>query len=616
MEPQPTAPISSKKTLLEKLSPSNKVSALIAIAIFALGVYTLLHLTTGRAATTPILYEAESFSLPTGSAISSDSTTSAGQYVGILRNGAITKSITLDNPATEIAIKARGSNCAGNANFTLSVNGKSLTTKTVSTSWSSYSQTVNLPAGAHTLSIAFTNDYSARKCDRNLYIDTVSLLVTDSTKTTPSTSALPVVVPFKLASGSASLTDWSSDGGYTGGNTANYAGTVALGTSTAPEALYRNERYGAFQYSFSGLDPAKVYSIKLHFIESYVSAKGQRVFNVTINGSSILTNFDIFAEAGGKGIALVKSFSFSPDASGNALLNFIPGAVDNPKICGIEIDLASSSTSTTPTPTPSTTPTPQKILRSATFDDLALSDPISPSAFNIATGGTNTNPAEYDDTSIVDDSRGTGKVIRTRLDANTIRSTPSGNNGAVLFPPIPSVDNACISYDIKFDSKFDFSLGGKLPGLEGVVQGTSPSDPTGGHYTEMGWSGRMMWLGPKAYSWAGPVNMAVSYMYHYGQSDIYGDNVLWNKAFAAGTWHTVKQCYVMNTPGVADGVLQAWFDGVQVLDRHNFVYRSSSRPDLHINYINWSIFRGGGDLTWASPTVGYIDIDNLLITTQ
>jgi hypothetical protein len=237
---------------------------------------------------------------------------------------------------------------------------------------------------------------------------------------------------------------------------------------------------------------------------------------------------------------------------------------------------------------------------------------VSPAAFNSALGTTNMNAAAYDDMTVVADSRG-GRAVRTKLKAGTIHSKPGSDNGDNLFIKLPtSYDKACIQYDIKFDSNFDWSLGGKLPGLEGVAPGVSPSTPTGGGRTELGWSGRMMWVGPKAYSWAGPTNMAVSYMYHSGQADTYGDNVRWNKAFKAGTWHTVKQCYVMNTVGQSNGQLTAWMDGVQVVN--NTAYKYRTRTDVHINYLIFSIFRGGGTMDWAGSRDSYVDISNMSVT--
>ncbi|HEY5881083.1 MAG TPA: hypothetical protein VIU11_19380 [Nakamurella sp.] len=254
------------------------------------------------------------------------------------------------------------------------------------------------------------------------------------------------------------------------------------------------------------------------------------------------------------------------------------------------------------------------VYRSATFDGWS-NGAVDPSAFNAALGKTNKNAGAYDDISVVADSRGNGKVLRTTLKAGTIHSQPGGDNGNNLFVQLDTaLDQACLSYDIKFDSNFDWSLGGKLPGLEGVAPGVAPAVPTGGGETQLGWSGRAMWLGPKAYRWAGPTNQGVSYMYHPGQAGTYGDNVRWNRAFVAGQWHTVKQCYRMNTVGRADGSLTAWFDGIQVVNDSAFVYRT--RGDVRITHLVFSVFRGGGTLDWAGSRDGYIDIDNVKITSS
>lgn len=252
------------------------------------------------------------------------------------------------------------------------------------------------------------------------------------------------------------------------------------------------------------------------------------------------------------------------------------------------------------------------VYKSATFDGWA-NGAVDPAAFNAALGSTNRNAAAYDDMTVVADSRGSGKVIRTTLKAGTIHSKPGSDNGDNLFVQLPTpVDEACLTYDIKFDSGFDWSLGGKLPGLEGVAPGVAPAKPTGGGQTADGWSGRAMWLGPKAYRWAGPTNQGVSYMYHPGQDGTYGDNVRWNKPFVAGQWHTVKQCYKMNTVGQQNGVLTAWFDGTQVVNDTAFQYRT--RADVRITHMIFCVFRGGGDLTWAGSRDGYVDIDNVKIT--
>jgi len=73
--------------------------------------------------------------------------------------------------------------------------------------------------------------------------------------------------------------------------------------STPAPQVYRTERYG------QGNPPSLTTSClkrqlqrELGFTESYVTSPGQRIFNVSINGTQVLTNFDIYAAAGGRNI--------------------------------------------------------------------------------------------------------------------------------------------------------------------------------------------------------------------------------------------------------------------------------------------------------------------------
>jgi hypothetical protein len=307
--------------------------------------------------------------------------------------------------------------------------------------------------------------------------------------------------------------------------------------------------------------------------------------------------------------------------NGVALLSAVggePSAVYRTRLPDLTTLVPTSPSEPAPAPEPAPEPGPAPgpkttTLKSVDFDSLPTGQ-LSAANFKATLGGNNNSEYDYDDSSIVTDNRG-GKAYRLTLEAGTIRGNPSGNHGIVVFIPLAQqVTNACISYDVRFDGTFDWSLGGKLPGLQGTAPGVSPSLPTGGgNPGDKGWSGRMMWLTPKSYSWAGPTNMAVSYMYSPEMSSHYGDNIRWNKGFTAGTWHTVKQCYTMNTVGQANGKLHAWIDGTQVLALNNYVYRL--RDDVAISHLNWSIFRGGATLDWAGTRTSHIDFDNVTITT-
>ncbi len=59
-------------------------------------------------------------------------------------------------------------------------------------------------------------------------------------------------------------------------------------------------------------------------------------FNVAINGTSVLSNFDIYAHVGGNA-ALVEQFTAAANSSGQIVVAFTAGSADNPSIAGIEI---------------------------------------------------------------------------------------------------------------------------------------------------------------------------------------------------------------------------------------------------------------------------------------
>ena len=56
-----------------------------------------------------------------------------------------------------------------------------------------------------------------------------------------------------------------------------------------------------------GEEPGR-YTLRLHFVDTDNDAAGQRVFNVKLQGRTVLKNFDIVRDAGGPNVAVVKEF--------------------------------------------------------------------------------------------------------------------------------------------------------------------------------------------------------------------------------------------------------------------------------------------------------------------
>jgi len=142
--------------------------------------------------------------------------------------------------------------------------------------------------------------------------------------------------PIRVHAGGASYTDsqgnlWTADTGFVGGNTAST--THAISNTTDPK-LYQSERYGGFSYVFTV--PNGNYNVVLKFAEIYWSSAGQRIFNVAINGTTVLSNFDIVAQAGAAFTALDKTFPVTV-TNGSIAIKFTNGSADLPKVSAIYI---------------------------------------------------------------------------------------------------------------------------------------------------------------------------------------------------------------------------------------------------------------------------------------
>jgi len=138
----------------------------------------------------------------------------------------------------------------------------------------------------------------------------------------------------------------------TGGTTYSVTNTItipaSIATTAAPAAVYQSARQGTVTYTIPGLIAGTSYTVRLHFAELYFSAAGDRVFNVAINGTAVLTNFDIYATAKANFTAVVEQFTATANSSGQIVIAFTNGTVDQPMINGVEV--LGSSTGCTSVP--------------------------------------------------------------------------------------------------------------------------------------------------------------------------------------------------------------------------------------------------------------------------
>lgn len=146
--------------------------------------------------------------------------------------------------------------------------------------------------------------------------------------------------PIRVNCGGTSYTDtngqiWQADYGF---NTGIASTNTATTTGTSDPTLYRSNRYNPNStpliYNFPVANGA--YRVNLLFSENGVSqqAVGARVFNVQLNGSLVLSNFDIFATVGANA-AVVEGFNTTV-TNGQMIIEF-DKLVQNAKINAIEI---------------------------------------------------------------------------------------------------------------------------------------------------------------------------------------------------------------------------------------------------------------------------------------
>ena len=116
---------------------------------------------------------------------------------------------------------------------------------------------------------------------------------------------------------------------------------------TPDQTLYQSERAGPFfSYTFTGLNPG-FYSVTLDFAEIFYTQTpdvGIRIFDVSINGQPVLTNFDIAATVGPL-YAYSRTFSGVAASGGQIVVQFTGtsgGSDHNAKVNALSVSSVSS----------------------------------------------------------------------------------------------------------------------------------------------------------------------------------------------------------------------------------------------------------------------------------
>ncbi|MEC4983286.1 MAG: malectin domain-containing carbohydrate-binding protein [Oscillatoria sp. PMC 1068.18] len=248
-------------------------------------------------------------------------------------------------------------------------------------------------AGSYTISLekSQVNDTSGNYAS-NAVLGSFQASVTD----TP-----PPQTPITLINaGGGSYTDgnsdvWNADQYFSGGKIYSTGSAIS---GTDDDTLFQTERSGKnFAYDFAVADGD--YQVELNFAEIYWGATGQRIFDVTIENNLVLDEFDIYAEAGGKNVALTKTFNIGV-VDGNLDIDFST-TKDNAKISSIKLTPLGEIDNYTPTTSGINDITVEKDAPNSIVDLFAAFDDVEDADEALTyTITSNTNPGLFDSTSI------------------------------------------------------------------------------------------------------------------------------------------------------------------------------------------------------------------------
>ncbi|WP_049899799.1 malectin domain-containing carbohydrate-binding protein [Halococcus agarilyticus] len=136
--------------------------------------------------------------------------------------------------------------------------------------------------------------------------------------------------------------DWSGNlGEYSSSSLSTYStgDSITLGPSVpdgTPSELFTSEAYGKdIQLAFSeNVQSGQQYEVRLYFAEIFQTAESQRIFDVSVEGQTVLDGYDIYADVG-HDTGVMKSFTTTP--SDGTIDVSMSAQMDNAKLSAIEI---------------------------------------------------------------------------------------------------------------------------------------------------------------------------------------------------------------------------------------------------------------------------------------
>ncbi|KAI8364976.1 hypothetical protein EDC96DRAFT_443728 [Choanephora cucurbitarum] len=233
---------------------------------------------------------------------------------------------------------------------------------------------------------------------------------------------------------------------------------------------------------------------------------------------------------------------------------------------------------------------------------------------------SNTNFYGNEDVSFVKDPvTNNATVLQVKYPAGSYAPvgsrTSTGTVGGVEFFSTPEqgkmYNTALLSYDLAFDSNFNWVKGGKLPGIFGgpTSEGCSGGEKATGSNC---FSVRLMWRANgagEAYAYIPTSDKLCNSKQVICNSD-YGTSFSRGVIqFSTNKWTRLEIYVKLNSGSNSNGILQVWQDGSLMINQQNIQFRSNDA--IAVSSIMFSTFFGGGSLDYATSADTYTYFKNI-----
>uniref|UniRef100_A0A8H7Y5H8 Polysaccharide lyase 14 domain-containing protein n=1 Tax=Psilocybe cubensis TaxID=181762 RepID=A0A8H7Y5H8_PSICU len=175
-----------------------------------------------------------------------------------------------------------------------------------------------------------------------------------------------------------------------------------------------------------------------------------------------------------------------------------------------------------------------------------------------------------------------------------------------------SFNSMMVSYEIAFESNFDWVKGGKLPGLRGGLNSTGCSGGNKATGVDC-FSARLMWRkngAGEVYAYIPTPNNLCSDKSIICNSDFGVSIQRDNFGFVSGKWTRVTLLVQLNNPpDVANGYMALYFNDLLAVSQQNLQIRAAD--SVVANGFYFSTFFGGSDTSWATPVTTHTYFRNI-----